>query len=329
MRLSALGLALPVLSLAVLSLAAPAFAQQQLVDPDFRPTVARPAYSAEAGPVVVIDEAHRNFHRLEGQYAPFAALLRADGYRVKAGGAPFDAGGLDGVDILVVANAGASQERPTPPAFTEAETAAVEAWVRDGGKLLLIADHTPFGAAAEGLAARFGVKMGTGYAFRMPDELNLTTTLVYSAEALGDHSILSGRDADERVQGVTAFTGQSLEGPAGATVLLPMAAGAREAADLPTLQALADRLEQAGETGSGAAEAVAELSRPALPAQGLAFVHGQGRVVVLGEAGMLSAQLIRFPPESGQADRRFGMNAAPGNARFGLNVLHWLSGLLP
>lgn len=324
MRLSALGMAV-----AALALAAPAVAQQQMVDPDFRPTVARPAYAAEAGPVVVIDEAHRNFHRLEGQYAPFAALLRADGYRVRAGTAPFDAGGLEGVEVLVIANAGASQERPTPPAFTDAETAAVEAWVRNGGKLLLIADHTPFGAAAQGLAARFGVAMGTGYGFAMPDDLNLTTTLVYPAEAFGDHPIIAGRDADERVESVTAFTGQSLQGPAGATVLLPMTVGAREAADLPTLQALADRLEQAGETGAGAAEAVAELSRPALPAQALAFAYGQGRVVVLGEAGMLSAQLIRFPAESGQADRRFGMNAAPGNARFALNILHWLSGVLP
>lgn len=324
MRLSALGLAW-----AVLTLATPTFAQQQMVDPDFRPTVARPAYGAEAGPVVVIDEAHRNFHRLEGQYAPFAALLRADGYRVRAGTAPFDAGGLDGVEVLVVANAGATQAQPTPPAFTEAETAAVEAWVRNGGKLLLIADHTPFGAAAQGLAARFGVAMGTGYAFAMPDDLNLTTNLVYPPEAFGDHPILRGRDADERVESVTAFTGQSLRGPADAAVLLPMTVGAREAADLPTLQALADRLKQAGETGVGAAEAVQALSRPALPAQALAIVHGRGRVVVLGEAGMLSAQLIRFPPESGQADRRFGMNAAPGNARFALNVLHWLTGLLP
>ena len=277
MRLMALILSL------TLTATAPAMAQQQMVDPDFRPTVENPAYAEGQGPVVVIDEAHANFHRLEGQYAPFAALLKADGYRVRAGTQAFDAGGLEGVDVLVIANAGATGERPTPPAFTEAEGAALEAWVRNGGKLLLIADHAPFGAAAEALAARFGVRMGTGYAFTMPDDLNLTTTLVYPAEALGDHPILKGRRADERVEGVTAFTGQSLAG----------------------------------------------LSAPALAAQGLAFDYGRGRVVILGEAGMLSAQRIRYPPESGQADRRFGMNAAPGNARFGLNILHWLTGLLP
>lgn len=322
MRHAALAAGLLALTLA----ATPALAQQQMVDPDFRPTVERPVYAEGQGPVVVIDEAHANFHRLEGQYAPFAALLRADGYRVRAGTLAFDAGGLDGVDVLVIANAGATGQRPTPPAFTEAEGAALEAWVRNGGKLLLIADHTPFGAAAEALAARFGVKMGTGYAFALSNGGgDLTTNLVYPAEAFGDHPIFAGRDASERVESVTAFTGQSLEGPEGATVLLHMTDGARESPDLPTLQALADRLNDAGAPDA----AIAELSKPALPAQGLAFDYGRGRVVVLGEAGMLSAQLIRYPAESGQADRRFGMNAAPGNARFGLNIMHWLSGLLP
>ena len=290
MRLTALILTL------TLATAGPALAQQQMVDPDFRPTVERPAYAEGQGPVVVIDEAHANFHR------------------------------LDGAEVLVIAYAGATGERPTPPAFTEAEGAALEAWVRDGGRLLLIADHTPFGAAAEGLAARFGVKMGTGYAFALTDGGGgLTTNLTYPAEAFGDHPIIAGSGASERVESVTAFTGQSLEGPSGATVLLHMTDGARESPDLPTLQALADRLDDAGVPEG----AIAELSKPALPAQGLAFEHGRGRVVVLGEAGMLSAQLVRYPPESGQADRRFGMNAAPGNARFGLNIMHWLSGLLP
>ncbi|HYC96552.1 DUF4350 domain-containing protein [Brevundimonas sp.] len=311
--------------MAMAAVVAPAQAQQ-MVDPDFRPAVERPAWAEGQGPVVVIDEAHANFHRMEGRYSPFAALLRADGYRTRAGALAFDAGGLEGVDVLVIANAGATDERPTPPAFTEAEGAALEAWVRAGGKLLLIADHAPFGAAAEGLAARFGVKMATGYAFAMTPDGEPTTTLTYPAEALGDHPIFAGRDAAERVEGVTAFTGQSLEGPAGAAVLLPMAAGARESRDLPTLQALADRLKTEAESRDAVLEA---LSKPALPAQGLAFEYGLGRVVVLGEAGMLSAQLIRFPPGSGQADRRFGMNVAPGNARFGLNIMHWLTGLLP
>lgn len=320
MKLSALifGAALAVAA------AAPVCAQQQMVDPEFRPTVASPVYAAETGPVVVIDEAHANFHRLEGQYAPFAALLRADGYRVAAGTRAFDAGGLEGVEVLVIANAGAVPDQPTPPAFTAAETAAVEAWVKNGGRLLLIADHTPFGAAAKGLGERFGVTMGTGYAFALTDN-GVTATLTYPPEAFDDHPIITGRSADERVASVTAFTGQSLQGPPGATVLLPITVGAREAPDLPSLQAINDRLA----AGESAETVLAELSKPALPAQALAFPYGEGRVVVLGEAGMLSAQLIRFPEADGRPDRRFGMNVAPGNAQFGLNILHWLTDLLP
>lgn len=49
---------------------------------------------------------------------------------------------------------------------------------------------------------------------------------------------------------------------------------------------------------------------------------GQGRVVVLGEAGMLTAQLD-------DKKRPFGMNC-PGidNKQLALNIMHWLSGLL-
>ena len=73
-----------VAGVAVLLLTAAPAAAQQVVDPDFRPSVERPAYAGE-GPVVVIDGAHHNFHTVDGQYAPFAALLRADGYRVRGG----------------------------------------------------------------------------------------------------------------------------------------------------------------------------------------------------------------------------------------------------
>ncbi len=57
--------------------------------------------------------------------------------------------------------------------------------------------------------------------------------------------------------------------------------------------------------------------------QGLAFVHGKGRVVVLGEAGVLSAQFMA----NGQP---FGMND-PGNdsRQLSLNIMHWLSGPTP
>ena len=199
------------------------------------------------------------------------------------------------------------------------------------GVIIVAPDTSPRG---EGVAddAAYDLGQGAGFyidATQAPWAEHFRMESYVTGELIGliDEAFptTKARAISERVESVTAFTGQSLEGPAGATVLLHMTDGARESPDLPTLQALADRLGDAGV----AEGAIAELSKPALPAQGLAFEHGRGRVVVLGEAGMLSAQLVRYPPESGQPDRRFGMNAAPGNARFGLNILHWLTGLLP
>lgn len=316
MRLTALALGL----IALAAVALPAQAQQQITDTDFRPTVARPAWAADA-PVVVIDGAHNNFHTVDGRYAPFAALLRADGLEVRGGTAAFDAGGLDGVDVLVIANAGPS--RGGSSAFTAAETAVVEAWVREGGKLLLVADHAPFGVAAADLAARFGVGMGQGWTFEPADNENgLTSQLVYSRESgrLGDHAITRGRDAGEAVSSVTAFTGQSLIAPEGATVLMRLGPQAWEAATPQDAPAVLEAM-RAGRSDNPAVHSAAGR------AQGLAFAHGEGRVVVLGEAGMLSAQRLRFG--DGRPDMRFGMNVAAGKPQFGLNIMHWLTGLLP
>lgn len=318
MRITGVGI------LVTMLLAVPlAQAQEQRVDPDFSVSIAKPAYAAD-GPRVVIDEGHANFHTASGQYAPFAALLRADGYSVTPGRAAFDARSLARVDVMVVANAGSLHGRDTTtPAFTAAEIDAIDRWVRAGGSLLLIADHAPFGAAAEGLAARLGVRFGKGWVFERGKAGGLTTQIVYSHEngRLGDHPILDGRSADEAVRTVKSFTGQSLIGPSGSTALLRIPAEAWEAPD----RNLLDRSDAALRAADGGA--------PGLPrrveavgghAQGIAFVHGAGRVVVLGEAGMLSAQLVRIGPDRPQM--RIGMNVEGlDNRQFALNMMHWLS----
>ncbi len=237
-------------------------------------------------------------------------LLRADGYEVRNGREPFSAERLEGVGVLVIANAaGAPKPQilginiPVPtkkersdPAFAAGEIEAVRAWVEQGGSLLLIADHAPFGAASAALAEAFGVKMYEGFA-EVPDEVS--DPLLFSREngRLGDHPILSGRGPDSAVQRVTTFTGQSLDGPKESSVLLKLPPSAVE-----YVSTGADELKP----------------QPAGAAQGLALERGKGRVVVLGEAAMLTAQVASRKP--------FGMNS-PGNdnRQFALNVLHWLS----
>lgn len=82
-----------------------AAAQEQVGDLDWRPQVAVPAYTAD-GPLIRVDQGHGSLQTIDGRYAGFAALMRADGYRVDAGRGRLDApGALDGVAVLVIANA--------------------------------------------------------------------------------------------------------------------------------------------------------------------------------------------------------------------------------
>jgi Skp family chaperone for outer membrane proteins len=279
----------------------------QRADPNFNTKVARPAYaSGPRHPRVLFDEAHHNFHTASGRYKPFAELITSDGYQVIPNGEKFTRAVLQKGDILVIANAlgaeGMGQEGASNPAFTDAECDAVRDWVKDGGALLLITDHAPMGAAAQCLAKRFGVSLSTGAVGDPKNSEGGETFLVFSRQnhLLGDHPITRGRDDSERVNKVQTFTGTSLKGPEGSVPILKLA----ETAVDHSFDDDNKEVSAAGRT------------------QGLAFPFGQGRVVVMGEAAELSAQVIG-------ADEKFGMNV-PGidNRQMALNILHWLSGLL-
>lgn len=322
---------------------------QQGPDTAWVPAVARPAYTG-AGPRVGIDEAHRNFHTATGNYRPFAELLRRDGYRVSASTQPFTRASLASFDVLVIANArgGTTAETVSGPAFTADERAALREWVRGGGNLLLIADHAPFGAATEALSAEFGVGMSKGFTRDTTAGLwaESQSFLRFTREngLLGRHPILEGRDAAERISTVQSFTGQSLSIPAGAAVLLRLSPTAEDRAP-PTpaemraqaalRQHLVDSVAAAARAGGRRDTSVvavqvqpvapASFSSAAGRAQGVALPFGAGRVVVLGEAAMLSAQVVQIP---GRETIHMGMNV-PGtdDQQFALNIMHWLSRL--
>ena len=271
----------------------------QKADPNFDTAVKSPAYAAGAGPLVAFDVAHRNWHTPDGRYKPFADLLRHDGYRVAENKAAFAAESLAPYHVLIVANAMGPDGHEGHPAFTEAEDAALAAWVRDGGSLLLIADHVPFGSAAEDLAKRFGVTMYLAFA---RDDAHHdgwdNERLVFSRQngLLTSGAIADGRNAAKRVNSVTTFTGQSLSVPRGAVPFLRM-----------------DDASYDWESSS-----VRNSARG--HAQGINMTFGKGRVVMLGEAGLLSAQVdpLGF---------KMGMNAAGNDDKqLALNIMHWLSG---
>lgn len=285
---------------------------QQVADPNFNSSVAHPAYTTTA-PTVLFDEAHLNFHTTQGRYKPFVDLISNDGYRVVANRQAFEAETLADYDILVIANASSQQQGQ--PAFREDECDLVRDWVRSGGSLLLIADHKPFGAAAENLASRFGIEMSNKFTVDLShydQDSGVPSFLLFSRKnkLLAKHPITQGRNSQERINRVMTFTGQSLSLPASGQTLLHLSDSAID---------LDERLKSAADFR--AEQGVSAADR----AQGVVLPFGQGRVAMLGEAAMISAQLIQ------SSDRTFpiGMNH-PGidNRQFALNLMHWLSRLL-
>lgn len=285
-------------------------AGQQATDPDPDIRVARPAY-VKRHPKVLFDEAHFNVHTSGGRSKAFADLLANDGYQVIPNEEKFQPKKLKAVDILVIVSALGADRETAPeaagrPAFTEEECDAVEDWVRRGGRLLLITDHEPTGAAAQNLARRFGVEMSNATAKDSAPENHrkgCDGCLRFTREngLLGDHAITRGRDSSERIRGIETGVGQSLKGPQGSAAFLKLGDTAFD--ELP-----------GGERHTAAGRA-----------QGIAFAFGRGRVVVLGEAAMLAGQ----GPRPGQNFRRWWLDF-PGidNRQLALNILHWLSGLL-
>ena len=280
---------------------------QQIADPEFNPTVANPAYS-KSGPRVMFDEGHNNFHTMDGRYKPFVTLLLNDGYKVVRNRQAFSKTSLESFKVVVISNAlGAEdmdEEGASNPAFSDLECDVLRDWVHAGGSLLLIADHAPFGGAAESLAKRFGVEMSKGFTY---DEANSAegnpSFIIFSRDnkLLLQHPITEGRGDSEKINKVMSFTGQSLTGPKDSYAILKLSDTAK---DTP------DRDAKTSISAAGRAQA-------------LAFKFGKGRVVVQGEAAMLSAQI------AGSEKYKMGMNV-PGtdNKQYALNVMHWLSGLL-
>lgn len=274
---------------------------QQMADPDFEYTDIIPAYSDGEGPLVLIDEAHNNFHTREGRYAPFAKVLQDYGFRVESLTATISQASLKDVKMLVISNPIHESDLgnwvlPNPSAYSKDEVAALEHWVKEGGRLFLIADHMPFGGGAGALARAFGFEFGNGFA-QNPETQGWD---FFSRENKGliEHEVTKG------IEQVATFTGQAftipeeahgvLRFPKGFISLKPDTAW-RFKPDTP-------RTDIAGQY------------------QGALMAYGKGRLAVFGEAAMFTTQL------AGAQRFKVGMNAkgAEQNAPFLVNVLSWL-----
>jgi hypothetical protein len=292
-----------------------------------QPPIARPAFARDSGPVVAIDEAHRNTHTYGNQLQGFVRLLQRDGFRVRPFTSAITPAALDGVNVLVIAQPG-GWDGPAA-SLTESEITDLIGWVRAGGSLLLLLDHMPAPLNAQRLTSAFGVNnWHNGYAMvDVPDSLPASrirfrqrefiptddplVTLTGATGAQGvltyqgadallvRHPITEGRGPEEQVRGVMTLVGSAFQPPAGAAPIL----------------VLPDRAISLTPESPGGSD-VRRGSPPRAPVgrwvQGAVQELGRGRVALFGEVGLFSGQ---WPVHA----------AASENYKFDLNVIRWLS----
>lgn len=280
----------------------------QRADNDFDVHVPHPAFTTQK-PVVYFDEGHNNFHTTTGLYKPFAQLLKNDGYDLHVSNQPVTAQALAKADVFIIANAKGEGDLNDTPAFTPAETEVIKSWVAGGGSLLLIADHFPFGSAVQNLADQFQIMFQKGM---VEDSVFYDTLskdrsqLVFSTQnrLLGAHEITRG------LTKVVTFTGQSFQCSDSCFSFLQLSAAAYD------LQPKTTITRDGNDT-----RVVVTYENPTSArgrSQGAALRFGKGKVVVLGEAALLTAQKNR---DSGKV----GMNYNADNKQLALNIMHWLT----
>ena len=281
---------------------------QQTPDTTFFLDIEQAAFEKGKGPLIYIDEGHNNFHVPNRAFDGFIRLAKKDGFRVeKTEGLFEDKSALENCDILVIVNAlhesntGGNWVLPNPSAFTKKEIKTIQKWVKEGGKLLLVADHMPFGGAAYDLGKAFGFEWLNGFAM-IEDEFWPPSH--FEGPMLPQSAVSLGMREKENVKRVASFSGSAFKAPEAAS---------------PVLSFLAEHRSLQPDTAWRFNE-----NTPAKSLkdhyQGALLNYGQGKVAAWGEAGMLAAQII-------QGEMKAGYNSpyAPDNMQMVLNLLHWLA----
>lgn len=281
----------------------------QRADNDFDVRV-QPATYTDTKPRLLFDEGHNNFHTTKGLYEPFAKLAENDGYQLQPLTTTVTPEALRSTAIFVISNAKGKGDLNDKAAFTEDEINIIHNWVSNGGSLLLIADHFPFGFAAQSLAAKFGISFQGGM---VEDSINYDkaskdhSQLVFSKgnKLLGSHPVTNG------IEKIISFTGQSIKCTnSGCTSFLQLSDAAYDLTPVT-------KVTKDGEDTRVAVTYEAPQSAKGR-SQGIAMNYGKGKVICLGEAAMLTAQKNRD-------DSKVGMNYNADNKKLVLNILHWLS----
>ncbi|MFC2156354.1 hypothetical protein ACFLT9_00825 [Acidobacteriota bacterium] len=277
------------------------------VDLEFKYEVSNPAFPEGEGPVVIVDEAHFNFHTSVGTYYPFSELLKQDGYVLRRGRGKINRELLESCRIYVIADAQPPEKQGDPPTFTEEEIFALNKWVKSGGSLFVITDHLPDPWAIAPLALSFGIEVNNGYILNgAPEKQELPIVFKKAGmDRIEENPITRGRIPSEGITQVATFSGSAFQAGDNFIPILVFKSGRKSwmpkkyydfDSDTPTV-----------DVGGWY--------------QGGVMEYGKGRIVFFAEAAMFTAQVF----ERGRT--KVGMNhpQSKDNAQLLLNVVHWLS----
>jgi hypothetical protein len=166
----------------------------QFPDPYYAPVFPDPVYDV---PTIAFDRTHENLRAIDGAFGSFAALARADGYRVRDFDVTFVPGCLANlpdcaywnalweVDILAMV-------MPLTP-LSDEESAVLALWTVFGGSLLLVPDKET--QLVETLLQQFRIE------WRLGCPANVLHQRSEGTLAEG-HPIVDGRSPVERVEAV-------------------------------------------------------------------------------------------------------------------------------
>lgn len=280
---------------------------------------AGPSFNDVARPVIVFTEGHNNYGERDS-FADMEEFLAKEGFELRQHMGSITHDALKGASILHTDNALAPENQdnwtlPTPSAFTSEEISIIYDWVHDGGSLLMVIEHMPFGGSYEDLARAFNVETSNGFAVDdrllndySEESISNAGYFVFSRDngSLGDHAILAGRRPHERIEFVAADVGSAFRLP-------------ERAVSLITLASDAISLEPSVSWEFDSATPRKPVSGWS---QGGIMKVGKGRVAVLGDNFLIMAPSHLAPPYlDSERDAVFGVY----HPQFTVNLYRWLS----
>ncbi|MBR98564.1 MAG: hypothetical protein CMC57_01170 [Flavobacteriaceae bacterium] len=267
-------------------------------------SVENPSFKFNDGPLVMIDAAHKNFFVQSHLIKPLVDIVLNDGYRVSFIDKTLTRENLNQAKILIIITAlpfdfATRRSAAEMQTFTENELNEVQAWVKNGGSLLVFSEHAPFDQAINPLLKKFEIESSVGVTI---DTLNYDKSynsrmIVFKGENLNNsHPLVNGK---YEVKKLVSFGGSALSGEKYDNIL----------------RLGNSSLNVRHQTGNG------PIGRG--NSQGLAGFYGKGKVVAFGDSNGFTAMI--FDNEDG-SKMYAGMNSKGYDWKnFVLNTFDWLS----